>query len=187
MVEMNLKRYAIILSFFTALFICVIAFSSQGIPLTHISISKIGSLEGNYLFYLLSTSALIIMFSLFLQKIYETLGEQPRLSLYIVPILSVIALLFKAGTEPTFGKIFHTVLFVISGLLVVIVMYDLNKILSKNNSFNKKIFAAPKVAFFGTIIIFTIIGLNVITEIFYIGAVLSWMHSVSVTLSHSVG
>jgi hypothetical protein len=36
----------------------------------------------------------------------------------------------------------------------------------------------PKIALFGTVALFIIIGLNVITELVYIGAVLSWINSV---------
>jgi hypothetical protein len=173
---MKLKNYAIFLSILTVIEIAVLALNTRGVPITEISISKIGSLHGNYLFYLLASSVLLVMFCSFLHKIYESQGHRPRIEIYFIPVLGIIALLFKASNEPSFGKLFHTILFVIISILVLIVVFDLNKILSKNIKADKKIFITPKVAFYGTIAIFIFIGLNVVTEIVYIGAILSWMH-----------
>lgn len=183
---MKLKHYSIVLSVLSLLEVGILAISTQGHPITEFSISKIGSLRGNYFFYLLSTSILIIMFALFLHKVYEHIGKEPKMELYIIPILSTVALLFKAGTELTFGRIVHTVLFVIVAILVLRVVFDLNNIISKNRKTGSNLITAPKVALFGTVVIFIIIGLNVITELFYIGAILSWVHSVGSTLGSSV-
>jgi hypothetical protein len=178
---MKLRNYAIMISIFTLIEIAILALSTQGVPITQTSISKIGSLQGNYLFYLLATSILIIMFTLFLHKLYETLNREPRRELYFIPFLAVIALLFKASETMDLAKILHTALFVTIGILALIVVTDINKIINANKKTEKKFITAPRVALFGTIILFIIIGLNVITELVYIGAILSWIHAVGVT------
>jgi len=173
---MKLKTYAILLTILTFIEMAVLALSSEGGLLTKISISNIGSIKGNYLFYLIATSVLLIVFCLFLHKLYKSLGHQPTNVIYIIPVLGIIALLFKAPAELSLGEMIHTIIFVIISVLILIVVYDVNKILSKKNKTDHKIYVTPKVVFYGTVGAFIVIGLNVITEMVYIGAILSWMH-----------
>lgn len=173
---MKLRNYALILSVLTVIEITILALSTHGNPITQITISKIGSLEGNYTFFLLATSILIIMFALFLHKLYESIHRDPKIDLYIMPVLSVIGLLFKSGPDFNFSKIIHTILFVISAILVVRIMWDLNEVLQKKP---KRIITAPRVAFFGTLLTFIFVGPSLIAEAIYLGAVLSWINIAS--------
>jgi hypothetical protein len=183
---MKLKNYAIFLFIITLIEIAVLTINSKGVQLTKISISNLGSLNDNYIFYLVATSVLFIMFGSFLHKLYRSFGYLPRIEVYIIPVLAIIALLFKAPTVPNLAEVVHTILFVIIGIFILIVIYDLNKIIGRRIKTDKKILVTPKVAFYGTIAIFIIIGLNVITEIVYIGAILSWMHFIGVAAGSSI-
>ncbi|MGV8168589.1 MAG: hypothetical protein ACP5N3_00870 [Candidatus Nanoarchaeia archaeon] len=177
---MKTRYYALILTLMAAAYVIIIALSSQGNSITKMSISKIGSLEGNYLFFIIGTIILISMFSLFVYKQYIQMGLKPRIEVYLVPLISAIALLFRAGKEFNFARTLHTVLFVIAGILALILIFDLNqKYAARKYKIKKAANTLPKIAFVGTLALFLLIGLNVITEIIYIGAVLSWVNIIS--------
>ncbi|MGV8162486.1 MAG: hypothetical protein ACP5N2_04115 [Candidatus Nanoarchaeia archaeon] len=174
---MKLRYYGFLLSALTILNLTILILMSKNIPLTKASISRIGSIESNYFLFFTGTTILVFTLSLFLHMTYKKIKQTPRLEVYLISIISIIGLLFKVGDAYTFERIAHNLLFMIAGLLTLIVILDINqKYLEKKIITNKSFNSLPKIAIMGMTAIFLVLGLNVITEIIYLGAVLSWVN-----------
>jgi hypothetical protein len=179
---MKLKYYGFLISILTIVYVIIMALSSKGRSITKLSISRIGAFQGNYAFFFIGTTILILLFTLFLYKSYVLLGLKPKLILYFIPLICIIGLTFKAGEVFDSTRLIHNILFIISGLLAIYIMVDLNKkYIDHTNKMKKTLNVLPKIALIGTIAIFVLIGLNLITEMIYMGAVISWINMISIS------
>ena len=122
---------------------------------------------------------------MFLRRLYAELIK-PRPELHFIPFFGIIALFFRAQEYLTFGKVYHTVHFIATELLALNVIEDLNRTIHATTKRKKRKFTAPKIALAGTFALFVLLGINILTEIFYMGIVISWMHTAGAALNTSL-
>lgn len=143
-------------------------------------LSAIGNLPSNYLIFLFGSGIVFYFLFIFLLKIY--INEKMKISweLYALPVLILLTLIIPYNDEQLVAKILHTTAGVLGALLIIFIMYKVNKFyFPKSNVINKITKNIPSITFVGTLTLFFALGLNTVMQLFYLGLSLIWINLVA--------
>jgi len=142
------------------------------------SLSMIGNQNNNYLFFVTTTVILFVIFSLLLIMIQKKIGMNTiknQQKVYLTAGLGIIAVIIPFQKEKILNKHLHNVLSVITAILIINIMLQINK---KYKTIKKQtlklIKHLPLIATAGTLTIFLFTGVNAIGQLFYLSTVIFW-------------
>lgn len=140
-------------------------------------LSAIGNIPTNYLMYLLGSGIVFYFVFLFFVKIYFAENANVKWELYALPVLVLLTLVIPYNDEALIAKTLHTAAGVIGALVIVFIMYKVNKFYFPENDVVKKItHNIPRITIVGTLALFFAFGLNTIMQLFYLFMSLLWIN-----------
>ena len=140
-------------------------------------LSAIGNIPENYLMFLLGGGIVFYFVTLFLIKIHIKQNIKISWELYLLPVLILLTLTIPYKEEFLLGKILHTMTGIIGAVLILFLMYKINKYYFPENPLIQKITKnIPPITIIGTLILFITMGMNVIMQLFYLTTTLIWIN-----------
>lgn len=172
---MKFKYVAVILSILAVIQVYLLVVNVNHLSLFNDPLSAFGNLTQKYPVFVFGVGLMIILFSFFLYLIYKKENLKYGVEIFLIPIIGIVALLIPYNNEQFINKILHTVLASLNAIIALYVMYKFNSQIN----LNKITKAMPSVAFFGSLTIFIITGVNSLMQIFFLGIVLFWINIIS--------
>ena len=166
---------------FTGLFVLSwLIFNRDVIRLLEKPISAIGNMPENYLVFLLGSGLVFYFLTLFLIKTYKLEKIKIGWELYALPILVLLTLIIPYREDLILAKILHTTTGVLGAIVIMFIMYKINKQHIPENPLIKKITKhTPIITIIGTITLFIITGLSTIMQLFYLSASIIWINLIA--------
>lgn len=173
----ELKKISTIITI-TGTFVLLWLIINRGeINLLEKPISAIGNIPSNYLIFLLGSGIVFYFITLFFIKIKTYKKLKINWELYALPIFVALTLIIPYRDDFLLGKIMHTTTGVIGALIIIILMYKINKYYFPENPTIKKITKhTPLITVIGTLTLFITTGLNTIMQLFYLTLSLLWIN-----------
>ncbi|MFA6089800.1 MAG: hypothetical protein WC755_08130 [Candidatus Woesearchaeota archaeon] len=180
---MKIRTATIILSL---LFICELIYftiNKGSVPLIDAPFSTLGNIEGNYLVFLFGTGIILIGFILLVHKMYVLTRTKIGWEIYVFPAIVIITLIVPYNKEQVPSRVIHTALGIISSIILLWIIVKFNRnYYSENKSIKKFSESVPYLMFFGTLILFLLLGLNVFMELFFVFLLLLWLNLINFNL-----
>jgi hypothetical protein len=175
--EKDLKKISIIITI-TGIFVLTwLIINRGGIKLLEKPLSAIGNIPTNYLMFLIGSGLVFYFVILFLIKIHIKEKIKINWEFYALPIFVVLTLIIPYRDDFLLGKILHTTTGIIGSLIILLLMYKINKHYFPQNPLIKKITNnIPTITFIGTLTLFITTGLNTIMQLFYLTMSLIWIN-----------
>jgi hypothetical protein len=182
---MKLRTSTIILSLLFIAELIFLILNKGNMSITSEPYSALGNLSENYTVFLVVTTILFIGLALVIKKMYSLMRIKNSWEIYIFPLLGIITLLIPYRAEVPVSRTIHTVLGIITALLLVWIIITFNKKYCAKKGF-KQFFSkyTPALMFFGTLILFLVFGLNAIMEIYYSIVLVLWINIVNFNLEN---
>ena len=175
--NLKIKILGIVITISTILLLTWLIMNRNLMNLLEKPLSAIGNIPTNYLMFFLGSAIVFYFVMVFLIKIHLYEDIKFRWYLFVLPVLILLTLLIPYRDEYLLGKVLHTIAGVLGAILLVFVMYQVNKFYFPENPIIKKITNnIPTITIIGTITLFITTGLNTIMELFYLGMSLIWIN-----------
>lgn len=175
--KLNLKTLSIIITLTAIIFISTLIKRRDILNLLEKPISAIGNLNQNYLLFLLGAGIVFYFIILFLIKIHTTQKIKISWELYALPILLILMFAFPYRDEFILAKILHTIAGVIAAVIMMYIIYKVNKYFFPENKFLRKINKnIPTITITGTLLLFFITGISTMMQLFYLIMGLLWIN-----------
>lgn len=149
-------------------------------------LSAIGNIPSNYLMFFLGSGIVFYFVILFFIKIYVANKIKVVWELYALPVFVLLTLIIPYNDEFLLGKILHTIAGVVGALIIVFIMYRVNKFYFPENKIIKKItHSIPQVTIIGTLSLFFAFGLGTIMQLFYLFMSVLWINLTAFSFNKS--
>lgn len=175
--KLKLKQLSLAITISGSFVLFWLIFNKGILSLLEKPLSAIGNIPTNYLMFFIGSGIVFYFVMLFFIKIYISEKIKVRWELYILPVLIFLTLIIPYREDFFIARVLHTAAGVLGALLIVFIMYKINKFYFPQNPIVKKITRnIPAVTVAGTLTLFFLTGLSTIMQLFYLFLSLIWIN-----------